>query len=244
MASVVKDPNGRKRILFVDQNGSRKTIRLGKCSRTQAEKFKVRVQSLIAGRFSTVEPETARWVVDLPDDMHARLAAVGLVSPRAAAMRFTLGPFLDEYIASRQDVKPNTVLVYGRTGKHLVEFFGADKALQDITEGEADEWRLYLVSQGLATNTVNRTCGIARQYFRVAVRRRLIRENPFTELKTAVTGNKAREYFLSRQDAEKILAACPEHRMEADLRSGEVWGPSHAKRDAAPTLGGYQLGRM
>lgn len=209
MASVVKDPNGRKRVLFVDQDGSRKTIRLGKCSRTQAEEFKVKVQSLIAGRFSTIEPKTAEWVADLPDDMHARLAAVGLVSPRAAAMKSALGPFLDEYIASRQDVKPNTVLVYGRTRKHLVDFFGADKALQDITEGGADEWRLYLVSQGLATNTVNRTCGIARQFFRAAVRRRLIRENPFTELKTAVTGNKAREFFVSRQDAEKILAACP-----------------------------------
>lgn len=209
MASVVKDPYGRKRVLFVDQDGSRKTIRLGKCSQKQAETFKVKVESLIVGRFSTIEPETARWVTDLPDDMHARLAAVGLVSPRAAALKFTLGPFLDEYIASRQDVKPNTVLVYGRTRKHLVDFFGADKALQDITEGAADEWRMYLVSQGLATNTVNRTCGIARQFFRAAVRRRLIRENPFTELKTAVTGNKAREYFLSRQDAEKILEACP-----------------------------------
>lgn len=28
-------------------------------------------------------------------------------------------------------------------------------------------------------------------------------------MKTAVTGNKAREYFLSRQDAEKLLEACP-----------------------------------
>ncbi len=28
-------------------------------------------------------------------------------------------------------------------------------------------------------------------------------------MKTAVTGNKAREYFLSRQDAEKLLGACP-----------------------------------
>jgi integrase len=209
MASIVKDPNGRKRVLFVDQDGSRKTIRLGKCSQKQAETFKVKVESLIVGRFSAIEPETARWVADLPDDMHARLAAVGLVSPRAAAMKFTLGPFLDEYITSRQDVKLNTVLVYGRTRKHLVDFFGADKAIQDITEGGADEWRMYLVSQGLAPNTVNRTCGIARQYFRAAVRRRLIAENPFTELKTAVSGNKAREYFLSRQDAEKILKACP-----------------------------------
>ncbi len=45
MASIVKDPNGRKRLLFVDQDGSRKTIRLGKCSQKQAETFKVKVEA-------------------------------------------------------------------------------------------------------------------------------------------------------------------------------------------------------
>lgn len=211
MASIGKDPNGRKRVLFVAEDGSRKTIRLGKTSVKQAEAFKVKLEALIAGRLtSNIDQETARWVADLPDNMHAKLVAAGLVSPRAATVRFTLGPFLDEYIGSRQDVKPNTVLVYGRTCKHLVDFFGADKVLQEITEGDADDWRLYLVSQGLAPNTVNRTCGIARQFFRAAVRRRLIASNPFTELKVSVQGNKAREYFLSRRDAEKILEACPD----------------------------------
>ena len=37
MASIGKDPGGRRRILFVAQNGKRRTIRLGKCSQKQAE---------------------------------------------------------------------------------------------------------------------------------------------------------------------------------------------------------------
>lgn len=64
MASIAKDRNGRKRILFVDSDGKRKTIRMGKISMKQAEPFKVRVEALIAGRFGAIDPETARWVAD------------------------------------------------------------------------------------------------------------------------------------------------------------------------------------
>jgi integrase len=209
MASIGKDRNGRRRILFVASDGRRKTIRLGKVTAKQAAAFKVRLEALVAGQFSGIDDETARWVAALPNDMHGRLAAVGLVSPRAKAVSLTLGQFLTEYRAGRCDVKPNTQLVYGRTQKHLVDHFGADRLLADITEGDADEWRLYLVSRGLAENTVRRTCGIARQFFRAAVRRRVIPANPFSELKVSVKGNPARAFFISRADSEKILASCP-----------------------------------
>ncbi len=35
MASLANDPGGRRRILFVDTEGNRKTIRLGKMSNEQ-----------------------------------------------------------------------------------------------------------------------------------------------------------------------------------------------------------------
>ena len=44
MASLCKDPNGRKRILFVTGDGSRKAIRLGKTSIKQAESFKIKME--------------------------------------------------------------------------------------------------------------------------------------------------------------------------------------------------------
>ena len=37
MASIVSDPNGYRRILFVAADGSRKTIRLGKATAKQAD---------------------------------------------------------------------------------------------------------------------------------------------------------------------------------------------------------------
>ena len=207
MASIGKDPNGRKRILFVAEDGSRKTIRLGKASIKQALAFKVKLESVIAGQYAGIDDETARWIAALPDDVHQKLATVGLVEPRASRM---LGEFLEQYINGRHDVKPSTRLVYTRTQKHLIEFFGLDKPLRDIHEGDGDLWRLHLIKAGLAENTVRRTCGIARQFFTAARRRKFTDNNPFEDLKTAVQGNKAREYFLSREDAQQILEACPD----------------------------------
>jgi len=215
MASIARDPHGRKRILFVGPDGNRKVIRLGKCNVKQAESFRQKVEAVISARRmrSSLDNETSAWVADLPDEMHGKLAAVGLVTRRAAApaqSSLTLGPFLSEYTQSRSDVKPGTQTVFGRCVKHLLAFFGPDKLLADLSAGDADAWRLYLVKYGLAENTIRRTCGIARQFFRSAMRRKLISENPFAELKVSVQGNKTREYFLSRQDAERVLEACPD----------------------------------
>lgn len=43
MASISNDPNGRRRILFINPTKDRKTIRLGKVSLRQAEAVKVKV---------------------------------------------------------------------------------------------------------------------------------------------------------------------------------------------------------
>lgn len=128
MASIGKDRNGRKRILFVAEDGSRKTIRLGKSTLKQAEAFKVKLDALVAGRItSNIDDETARWVTDLPEDFYGKLAAAGLLKPRA---NLNLGQFLKRYIDGRCDVKPSTKLVYKRTQKHLIEFFGHEKPLR------------------------------------------------------------------------------------------------------------------
>jgi len=216
MASIGKDPNGRKRILFVAEDGSRKTVRLGKCSEKMALVVKLKIEALAAAKLTggTVDDEVSRWVGGLGDDLYAKLMAVGLTKPRATMADATgagmnLGRFLEEYTEFRVDVKLGTRLTYGRTCAYLLGHFGAGKRLSEISDGDADAWRLHLLGQGLAISTVNRACGMARQFFRAAVRRKLLGSNPFADLPSGVRGNKAREFFVIRADAEKILAACP-----------------------------------
>jgi len=123
-----------------------------------------------------------------------------------------LGRFLDTYIGNRTDTKASTRTVYGQTRRCLVEFFGATRPLDRITPGDDEDWRRWLgADQGLADNTVRRRCGMAKQFFRAAVRRRLILENPFADMGGCVIReNRARDRFITRQEAQQVLDACPD----------------------------------
>jgi hypothetical protein len=50
--SIAKEPNGRRRILFVAPDGKRKTIRLGKVPQRTAEMINTKVEALLAAAMS------------------------------------------------------------------------------------------------------------------------------------------------------------------------------------------------
>jgi integrase len=65
--------------------------------------------------------------------------------------------------------------------------------------------------QGLAENTVRRRCSIAKQFFSDAVDRELIDRNPFAKMKKISVGaNESRDYFVTRDEAQAVLDACPD----------------------------------
>ncbi len=209
MASISAERNGRRVIQFFGGDGKRRSIRLGKASQRFAEAVKHKVENLVAASITghALDDETARWVAALDTIMGDKLADVGLIPKREAA---TLAAFLDAVIASRSDVKPATAITFGNVRRNLVDHFGEDKPLRDITAGDADNWRLHLIREGLADNTVRRRCGIAKQMFTVAVRRRLIGFNPFADLTSAVRGNPSRYRYVTSADAAKIIDGCPD----------------------------------
>ena len=212
MASIGRDKNSRRRILFVAPDGKRKTIRLGKVPQRAAEAIKVKVEHLVSAAVSGCgwDNDTALWVADLPDSLAIKLAAVGLIPPQVKTnSAHSLGAFLDAYIKSRAKLKPNTRRNYETTRKHLLNYFGAARTLATITPGEADDWHETLRAR-LSEATVSREVKRARQFFRAALRKRLISENPFADLSTPAQVNSSREHFVSVAVTERILAACPD----------------------------------
>ncbi|WP_390416241.1 tyrosine-type recombinase/integrase [Planctopirus limnophila] len=122
----------------------------------------------------------------------------------------TLASFVDEFISKRAiSTKPSTRAVYGRVRKHLVEHFGEKMRLDEITAGDADDWVRYLQREKLAENTIRRHTGVAKQFFNDAIRRKLLTENPFKGLKQSVLANESRFHFVTIDDAEKVIDACP-----------------------------------
>ncbi|WP_171188146.1 tyrosine-type recombinase/integrase [Alienimonas chondri] len=209
MASISHDRNnGRRTVQFVAPDGKRRSLRLGKVSQKQAEGVRRRVERLVATITTGEQPdgETLAWVEQCPPALHDRLAAVGLVEKRTDDR---LGPFLAAYTAERSDLKPRTLVLYRQTREDLEACFGAETPLRKVTEGDAERFRLYLLDRGLAEPTTRRRIGRAKQFFAVAVKRKLIADNPFAGMVSTVRGNRSRMFFVDRETTARVLDCLP-----------------------------------
>ncbi len=186
----------------------------------------MRVEQLVSAQVSGTAPEdeTTRWVKERDEKLREKLAAVGLID---APKQATLGPFLADYIAKRKPlVKPGTLQGERQTEGSLLAFFGPHKRLKDITEGDAVDFRNYLLTTGgapikrcgpatvvrprtpLGEATTRKRCSIAGKMFRYAMRHGLINRNPFEAVPRAGLATKRRA-FIDTATAEAVLNELP-----------------------------------
>lgn len=212
MASLSSDKNGNRRIQFMADDGSRKSFRLGAMPLKDAKTMLSRVEALLSCKMvgSSLDASTAAWLKTITPKIHDKLAAVGLLEPRGVKVPTTLDGFFDHYLATRTDIKPGTRTNLEYARKYLEEYFGPAKPLLEITEGDADEFRLHL-RKTMAENTVRRLCGRARQLFEAASKKKYIESNPFGTMKNiAVQGVMERFYYVTVEEAAKVMMACPD----------------------------------
>lgn len=209
MASVEKDSKGY-RVRFIGQNGTRKTVRLSGLNKTDAGKIARYIEDIASKKASglSMDPQTANWLGNIGQDLHDKLSRAGLVEPRTV---FTVREFLTKYIGTGERWKPATLILLNRTADNLNELFG-DRPIQTITEADAGEFRAWLKAdsgKGLGENTARRRCGHARQFFKAAVRERIIDRNPFADVSVAVGSASDKHRFITEAEAQAILEACP-----------------------------------
>ena len=209
MASVGRIKEGW-RIRFYNGAGERQQINVVGLNQRQAENFARHCGVLNAAKIANsgdIDRQTALWLQGLGQSLHDKLAAAGLVEPRTSS---ALGPFLRNYLDGRPDCKDSTIRKMQSAVNLLVEFFGENRGLRTIGKTDADGFRAFLVRSGQADNTVRRYCGLAKQFFRAALRAKLVEENAFGDQVAAVRGNPAKFHYVTTADAAKILAACPD----------------------------------
>jgi hypothetical protein len=148
MASISTTSQGQRIVQFVGLDGKRRSIRLGKVPMKTAEEVRRRIEYLVAAVGSGTAPdtETVKWLISISNDLHAKLAAVGLVEGRAVATT-AIAKFTNDYIASRLDIKLRTRLNLQTCAARLVEFFGAERPMAKIKPGDADEFCAWLRSR-------------------------------------------------------------------------------------------------
>ncbi len=193
-------------------DGKRLSVRLGKVNKKQAESAKLYIEDLLACKVTGTAPQgkTAEWIASLTDMIRKRLERTGLIEPQERRDCPKLGQWLEKYIDSRTDVKPNTKRNLKQAEKSLKGFFADSKRLDEITAGDAEEFRIYLKSQGLAEGTIRRRCKRAKQFFNAAVKKKILSENPFAGLKCGNYSDASRFYYITREEAQTVLDTCPD----------------------------------
>ena len=216
MASVSTDKTGNRRIKFYDLNGMQRGIRIGKVDRKTADRLCRDIEELLAARRvgQPVHRLTADSLNRLDMSLRRRFEKVGLLEPlEGESPVMPLGAFLTAYVAGRGDLKPSTRDNLQQAVTALNEYFGAERPLDGVTAGDADEFRNWLQARRkrpLAVNTVRRLCSRAKQFFRHAVKKRLISDNPFDGMRgLQVRGNEERRRFITREMTDRLIAACP-----------------------------------
>ncbi len=150
MASIVTPKANPKHrwIQWTDADKSRKTLRLGIATNKIAIEHQRKVEGIIASRLAglPIEPEVAKFIGGLSEELRKRYESCGLVAPTAErTKRTTLGDYLESYVQSRNiDAKLSSQVAFNHTRKRLEEYFKPNRDIATITASDARAFRKWL----------------------------------------------------------------------------------------------------
>jgi len=215
MASISTDSNGNRTIQFIAGDRRRRSIRLGKLDMKTTRDVKRRIEDLNAAKISNqpLSRDLAEWLNDIEPSFYQRLVAVDLVARREEVARhIPLSEFLNDFLAKREGAKESTLSAIRVAINRINAYFGDDTPIASITPGEADDWLTWMkVKKKYEPPTIARQVKHAKRFFRSAVRLKLIKENPFEDLRGgSKQNNESRREFISLEVAIKVLDALPD----------------------------------
>lgn len=191
--------------------GSEKKKMCGYKTKRQTERARDKLDSLVRSRTrgADLPQDVVDWLAGLDDKFYTKLVSLGL-----ADVRIKAGTIKDlvELFTQDKTVKPQTLKNRQMTANHLFQFFGKATSVASITSEQVIKFDLAM-KERLARTTWGREVKTVKQFFNRAVEMGWIKTNPFAKLKGSNVGNKTRFYFVSLQEAERILDACPNAEM-------------------------------
>ena len=196
------------------ESSNRPRIGFGRITKRQAETAKINIENLIKAKNtgSEISISVQNWLNGLSNSVRKRLESLGLAEPIERKPEVPLAAWVDGYIEGRTDIKPNTKSNMLAARNDLFGFCNSSMSITDFSAYDAEEFRRHLLEKELAENTVRRRCKRVKQFFSAARKKRLIDENPFDGIPTSTVSNPKRQQFISHEDIQKVLDACPENK--------------------------------
>lgn len=229
MASVSKDAKGY-RVLFFTPDGKRKAIRLTGYTKAKAVQVGRHIDELVTARTSAqpVDRQTALWLSDIGEKLHAKLLNAGLVEERdsTAEHEQLFLEFVDDFIKEGKTAQGNkaanqTVAKWKTVRSHLKPHF-KERTLKSLTPVDARKFREALQThrfartednpdgRPLTENAIRKIIGNTKVMLNSAKRLGLIDRNPFEFEVSSVRPNRSRDFYVTPKMAEQILEACPD----------------------------------
>lgn len=217
MASLTKETRhgnaGWRLRFFIGEK--RVSLRFGKISKRAAEEITRHINSLLRTHELglPIENDTYTWLIGVDADIHDKLVEWGLCETRGTAggteAGRLLGPFMAAYVASRLDLKPGSLEIYKQVERKLNDFFGERRSLRSITPADAQRWKQSMMAT-MADGTVSKNLKKAKTMFKSAVEDKYIAVSPFDSVRGLSETNRARFAFVTRVQAEAVIAKCPD----------------------------------
>ena len=235
-------PNGVCKTLRLryQLNGRKPAISLGKVSKKLARQFQRYFEQLLEYHSvgAAIPPDLIKEADRLDAKIRDQLIEKGMLP---VGLGGTLNEFVSDYIDSRRNVKEATKRKWRNEHERLIRYFGIHKKLNEVTEDDADLYREHLqvegsletTGKGLSDAAVNRCCGTASQFFKAAIKKRLLATNPFEDIETKNLANEANFHFVSVEEFDKWIECVPRWQVRLALALGRYAGirlPSEAVR--------------
>jgi integrase len=100
----------------------------------------------------------------------------------------------------------NTKRVYASCVRMLLQHFGEEVRLSQVTANRIEEYKQNRLTSGAGPATINRNLAVLRRMLKIAFRRRLIAQNPFDEVEFLSERQRRQPHILAFEEEARLLA--------------------------------------
>lgn len=173
-------------------------------------------------------------------------------SGSASGHKLTVGVFLDQWLATKHNIRANSRRTYESAIETLIKPYLGSMKLSRLEATHIESWQSSLLKKGLAKSTVTDARGKLSNACEKAVRMKLLKHNPVAGSDGIGRGVPKSQRHISFEEAPRLIEACEGARfgllfqlmLRTGLRAEEVTGLTWEDMDLSGARGKLRVRRV